>query len=67
MHEWHLPAVYATPCMCHALYAPRPICATPYMCHDALYRVFFYFLHTSLPSYEKSFSIILTKSVAYFS
>ena len=28
---------------------------------------FFYFLHTSLPSYEKSFIIILTKSVAYFS
>ena len=33
MHEWHLPAVYATPYMCHTLYVPHPTCATPYMCH----------------------------------
>ena len=36
MHEWHLPAVCATPYMRHSLYAPRPTCATPYMPH-ALY------------------------------
>ena len=32
MHEWHLPAVCATPYMRHSLYAPRPICPTPYIC-----------------------------------
>ena len=33
MHEWHLPAVYATPYVCQTLYVPRCTCATPYICH----------------------------------
>ena len=39
IREWRLPAVCATPYMCHALYVPRPIsapcptCAMRYMCN----------------------------------